>query len=332
MAKLSSITSYKIISKTGMQLTVLNYGATITALKVPLHDQKLVDVVLGFNSPEDYMNSFKYGNAPYFGAVVGRFAGRIRNGCFILNGKHIQLNQNKGKHHIHGGHEGLSQKLWKLKTKIEGDEPSLSFVIDSPSEQEYYPGQLLVEVTYTLTTQNELKVEYKANATEDTLLNLTQHTYFNLDGHDADVTHQKLKINSEQVLETDEDTIPTGEIIELKGHRLDFSEYKAVPSQIDDAFILKGQKNLVAQLYSPHHNLEMQVRTNQPSMQVYVGGEVDSRLSCKENKDYHAKSGICFETQAFPDAPNHSHFPSALLRKGETYHQQTLFKFNYKLK
>lgn len=329
MNQLSSINSYVITSKTGMELTVLNYGATISSLKIPLANEEKIDVVLGFDSPTDYVKSFELGDAPYFGAIVGRFAGRIRNGSFQLHGKQIQLNQNKGRHHIHGGHVGMSQKLWIVKSKTEGDEPSITLMLESADQDENYPGKLTVEVTYTLTVHNELKIEYIATTTADTLLNLTQHSYFNLDGHEGEMTDQYLKINAGQILETDEDTVPTGKIIELKNHPFDFSEFKAVPREIDDAFLLKDTTKTAAKLYSKRNQLEMEVKTNQPSMQVYVGGKVNDELRCKDGKIYHKTSGICFETQAYPDAPNHSHFPSAILKQGETYYQNTSFKFNY---
>lgn len=327
MTELSSIKEFTLHSKNGMQLTVLNYGATITSLKVPVEDQKFVDVLLGFDSPADYIHSFEYGHSPYFGAVVGRFAGRIKNAQFPLNDEIIQLDKNLGDHHIHGGTLAFSKKIWSVNSHTEGDEPSITFFLESPHLDENYPGAVKVEVTYTLKLTNELDIDYKATSTEDTLLNLTQHSYFNLDGHDGNVTEQQLKINADQILETDDDNVPTGKILSLKNHYFDFSKFKQVPSQIDDAFVLDSGNDLVAELKSRNNNLIMKVFTNQPCVQVYVGGRIDSRLKSKDNIKYHNTSGICFETQAFPDAPNHKHFPSAILKKDETYHQHTQFRF-----
>lgn len=321
------IKEFVLNSKTGMQLSVLNYGATITSLKVPV-EGRTIDVVLGFDSPQDYVSSFEFGLAPYFGAVVGRFAGRIRYGQFELNDEQIQLSKNYGDHHIHGGKEGLSQKIWDLVSFSEGDEPSISFALKSPHLEENFPGEVDVQVTYTLTLKNELEIQYKAKSTEDTLLNLTQHSYFNLDGHQGDVTNQELKLNASQILETDSENVPTGKLISLEKHPFDFSKLKDVPAQIDDAFVLTPGNDFAAQLFSPKHHLQMNVFTNQPCVQVYVGGEVNSKLKTKSSVKYHKTSGICFENQAFPDAPNHEHFPSAILKKDEIYRQYTRFQFN----
>jgi aldose 1-epimerase len=323
-----SIETFKLKSKTGMELHVLDYGATITSLKIPVED-KLIDVVLGFDTPEDYVRSFELGHSPYFGAIVGRFAGRIRNGEFEVNGRKVQLEKNFGNHHIHGGSHGLSRKKWEVKSIIDSDEPSITFTVSSTPDEDGFPGEVTVEVTYTLTQNNELDIKYKATTTEDTLLNLTQHSYFNLEGHGSDVLNQLLKLNSNQVLETDSNNIPTGELISLHNHEFDFSNLKPVPSQIDDAFVLDTENDLAAELYSPNTNLKLKVFTDQPCVLVYVGGEVDSKLTPKEKLSYHKTSGICFETQAFPDAPNHEHFPSAFLKKEETYKQYTVFSFEH---
>lgn len=327
MNQLSSIKEFELISKTGMQLTILNYGATITSLKIPIQNQRNVDVVLGFESPEEYENSFKQGHAPYFGAVVGRFAGRIKNAQFQLNGKTIRLSKNLGTHHIHGGAMGFSQKTWSVSSRLEGDEPSITLTLKSPNLDENFPGDVKVQVTYKLTLDNILDIQYKATSSEDTLLNLTQHSYFNLDGHQGNMTNQQLKINADKILETDDENVPTGKIISLEHHHFDFSQFKSVPNQIDDAFVLDFENDLAAELKSQKNNLKMKVFTNQPCVQVYVGGHLNSKLKSKEAIEYHKASGICFETQAFPDAPNHSHFSSAFLKKGETYYQHTRFQF-----
>lgn len=328
MNKISSIQQFVLKSKTGMQLTVLNFGATITSLKIPLQNQESVDVVLGFDSPADYVNSFEHGHSPYFGAVVGRFAGRIKNAQFQLNGKTIQLDKNLGNHHIHGGALGFSKKIWSVSSHTEGDEPSITFILESPHLDENFPGNVKVEVTYTLTLADELDIHYKATSTEDTLLNLTQHSYFNLDGHQANVTEQHLKINADKVLETDNENVPTGKLIPLEHHPFDFSNFESAPYQIDDAFVLDFDNDLAAELKSQKNNLKMKVFTNQPCVQVYVGGRINSKLNSKDDIKYHKASGICFETQAFPDAPNHEHFPSAILKKDEIYHHHTRFQFN----
>jgi aldose 1-epimerase len=184
---------------------------------------------------------------------------------------------------------------------------------------------LTVQATYLLTENNELKVTFLATTTEDTIINLTQHSYFNLDGKANDVLNHKLKINSNLILETNDELIPTGNFIPLDNHEFDFKEFKNCPEIIDTTFVSK--ENEVGSLLSETSNIKMTVFSNQPSVHIYIGGNCFNQIKGKNNIDYNTKSGICFETQNFPDAPNHSHFPNATLRKDEKYYHQTLFKF-----
>ncbi len=320
----TEIACYALRNRNGCELSVINYGATITSLKIRVAD-KLVDVVLGFETLEDYINSYYLPSPPYFGTVVGRFSGRIRNGEFSLNGKPIYLNKNHGQHHLHGGILGFSKKVWTVSAISSTDNPSITLRYRSENNEENFPGTLTVEATYTLTEANELNVSFKATSSEDTVVNLTQHTYFNLDGHTNDITSQELLINSNKILETDSDLIPTGEFIPLANHTFDFSSNKTCPSSIDTTFILEGTH--AATLFSKKNCLKMSVITDQPGVHVYVGGNCFHQIKGKENANYHTTSGICFETQNFPDAPNHSHFPTSILKNGEEYTHQTTFKF-----
>jgi aldose 1-epimerase len=316
---------YTLANKKGMECTVINYGATITSLKIPTPNGEKSDVILGFDTLEDYINSFDLPSAPYLGAVVGRFAGRINNASFILNGEKIQLTKNHNSHQIHGGLNGFSQKFWKV-TAINYDEnPSITLEYTSLDNEENFPGELNVKATYTLTENNELKVTFQAKSTEDTIINLTQHSYFNLDGHSKDITSQKLFINAKNILETSKELIPTGNYIDLKNHKFDFLVPKNCPTSIDNTFVLEGKEAAV--LYSENTKIKMTVITNQPGVHIYVGGNCFGQIKGKENTDYHPTSGICFETQNFPDAPNHNYFPSSVLRKDEEYLHQTTFKF-----
>lgn len=316
---------YSLSNKNGCELSVMNYGATITSLKIPIAKNKKIDVVLGFDSLDDYINSYSLPSPPYLGATVGRFAGRINNAEFVLNGKRNLLNKNHGKHNIHGGILGFSRKVWKVMILTLEENPSITLEYISSSNEENFPGEITIKVTYTLTEANELKVNYTAKTNEDTIVNLTQHSYFNLDGHSNDVSNQLLTINSDKVLETDENLIPTGEFAFLKNQDFDFSSAKPCPNSIDNTFVL--QDGNAATLFSKKNNLKMTVTTNQPAVHVYVGGNCFSEIRGKEKADYHTTSGICFETQNFPDAPNHSNFPSSVLRIGEEYNHQTTFKF-----
>jgi aldose 1-epimerase len=318
---------YTLKNKNGMELSVINYGATITSLKFPLSKQEKIDVVLGFDSLADYIASYDLPSAPYFGAVIGRFAGRINQATFSLNGKEINLTKNHGVHQLHGGVKGFSQQFWKVKKISEGDYPSITLEYISLHLEENYPGILMAEVTYMLTESNQVIVEFHAHSTEDTLLNLTQHSYFNLDGHQGNVTNQDLIIHSASVLTTDEENIPSGLLMDLKNGAFDFSTAKKVPITIDNTFPLTENQKVAAVLTSEQHNLKMTVLTDQPAIHIYVGGNCFGQIKGKEAAAYHPGSGICFETQNYPDAPNHKNFPSAVLKKGEHYHHQTIFAF-----
>ena len=312
---------YTLFNKNGFEFSVINYGATITSLKIPV-DENMVDVVLGFERLEDYINSYYLSSPPYFGTTVGRFAGRINNAEFQLDGKRNLLNKNHGKHNLHGGFLGFSRKVWKV-TDSTSELITLEYV--SPNKEENFSGELTIQVTYTITNENELKIKYTAKTTVDTIVNLTQHSYFNLDGHSNDITSQKLLVNSDKILETNEELIPTGEFSSLDNHPYDFSSKKKFSAGIDTTFVLKGK--FAATLYSKKNKIKMTVSTNQPAVHIYVGGNCFNKIKGKENTDYHTQSGICFETQNFPDAPNHSHFPSSVLKKGEEYNSHTTFKF-----
>lgn len=316
---------YRLSNKNGYELSVINYGATITSLKIPISNNEKVDIVLGFDTLEDYVNSYYLPSPPYFGTTVGRFAGRINNAEFLLNGKRNFLNKNLGEHNIHGGILGFSRKLWRITAKPTAENQSITLEYVSKNNEENFPGELTIQVTYTLSEENELKVTFTATTSEDTIVNLTQHSYFNLDGHSNDIANQELQINSKKVLETNDELIPTGDFASLKNHSFDFSVAKLCPISIDTTFVLENENT--ATLFSPKNKIKMSVLTNQPAVHVYVGGNCFDKIKGKENTNYHPKSGICFETQNFPDAPSHPNFPSSILKRGETYNHHTTFKF-----
>jgi aldose 1-epimerase len=316
--------SYKLSNKNGMSLKIITYGATVTELKVALKNGETVDVVLGFDTLEGYLQSFQLEGSPYMGTTVGRFAGRIHNSTFNLNGQKIVLNKNNNGNSLHGGVAGFSQKVWTVE-KVMDSTITLSYF--SPANEENYPGNLTVEVTYTLTEENELKIQYSGKTTEDTIVNLTNHSYFNLDGHLSDVKDQDLLVNTNQILESTADNIPTGRYLEVENTPFDFLTPKKCPSKIDNTFVLTKKNEFAASLFNKKNNLKMTVYTDQPGVHIYVGGNCQNAIKGKENADYHPLSGICFETQNFPDAPNHEHFPSAVLKKGEEYTQNTAYKF-----
>lgn len=317
----------ELANKNGIQMKVMGYGATLTSLKVPLKNGDFVDVVLGFDTLDAYIQSFNLESAPYMGATVGRFAGRINEGEFKLNGKTISLNKNNNGNLLHGGTVGFSQKNWKLKKYSEGKNPSVTFTFVSADGEEHFPGELSVDLTYMLSDENELIIEYIASTTEDTIVNLTHHSYFNLDGHQSSVANQEMRVNSQRILETTASGIPTGRFLNVANCPYDFTAARTCPSKIDTTFILNKENEYAASLFNSDKTLKMSVYTNQPAVHIYVGGNCFNAIKGKENASYHPTSGICFETQNFPDAPNHEHFPSSVLRKGELYYHKTIYKF-----
>jgi aldose 1-epimerase len=321
------IYSYELSNKNGMKFKVITYGATITELKMPLKNGEMVDVVLGFDTLEAYVESFNLVSPPYMGATVGRYAGRIHNSAFNLNGATILLNKNNNNNSLHGGIVGFSQKIWTVKKVYSGKKSSITLTYSSPENEENYPGNMTVELTYTVSDKNELIIQYSAKTTEDTIVNLTHHSYFNLDGHLSNVVDQELIVNANRMLETTFDTIPTGRFLEIENTDFDFLTPKKCPSKIDNTFVLDRKDEFAASLFNKNNNLKMTVYTNQPGVHIYVGGNCFNAIKGKQNGDYHPLSGICFETQNFPDAPNHENFPSAVLKKGDEYFHKTSYKF-----
>lgn len=324
-----TVYTYTLCNSKGVEFSVINYGATITALH--LHGKNgRKDIVLGFDTLEDYLKSHELSAPPYFGAIIGRYSGRIQNGEFFLDDKQIKLNKNTGNdtHTLHGGIKGFDKVFWEVKNVNHTDEISITFSYTSQDHEENFPGTLNVEVKYTLTSQNEIEIKYKAVTSEDTVVNLTNHSYFNLDGHQSDVLEQELFINSDTVLEIDEANIPSGYLIKAADKGLDFLTGRKCPEKIDDSFVIHDHSAPVAILRSKTSALQLSVFSDQPSVHLYVGGNCFG-LKGKNGANYHTHSGICFESQNYPDAPNHPHFPSAVLKKGETYRQKTIWKFDY---
>ena len=318
---------YLLQNNNGMRAEILNFGATLRSLEVPITANQTIDVVLGFDDLESYVSTFDHPGTPYYGSLVGRFAGRIAHGRFSINEQVFQLGCNLHGHHLHGGPGGgFANKYWTMLSFDDGEQPSVTLEYNSADGDAGYPGNLKVHVTYVLGRDNVLHISYEAVSHQDTVVNLTNHSYFNLDGHQGDVTAQQLMIRASQILETDAEMIPTGKFIDLKGHPLDFQKQKLVAAQIDHAFDIRHIHEAQAILYSPSNDIYMEVSTNQPCLQVYVGGAYE-HIPGKEKTYYKNISGICFEAQNFPDAPNHPSFPSSMLISGEKYSHQTSFRF-----
>ena len=318
---------YTLTNSRGMQICVSNYGAIISSIIIPVKN-KMIDVILGFDSAEDYISSRDLPAFPYFGAVAGRYAGRIKKGQFVLNNKRYQLPKNNGENTLHGGVKGFDAVIWHRLLTKEDRHDSIILSYTSKADEESFPGELCVSVKYTLTEENEVVIRYTATTSEDTIINLTQHSYFNLDGHEGNIDEQILLLPANDLLEIDAANIPSGRIIKAGDKGFDYTEERQCPAGIDDSFILHDHALPAAILRSKKTGLKLTVYTDQPSVHIYTGGNCFGRLKGKNGASYHNRSGICFETQHYPDSPNHPEFPDTVLRKEDTYRQRTVWKFN----
>ena len=325
---------FNLRNDSGMEVDITNYGGIVTSIRIPDRNREPGDIVLGFENLDGYL-----GEHPYFGAVVGRFANRIAGGRFTLDGKDYQLAVNNGPNHLHGGIEGFDRKLWTAATERTMDTVSLKLGYESPHMEENYPGNLLVEVIYTLNDNNELGIEYRASTDRATIVNLTNHTYFNLDNCRGDVLGHELMIDADTITELDEDSTPTGRILPVEGTCFDMRKARKLGEKIADTppgydinYVLNhddGDLRRVATLYHAGTGRSMDVLTTQPGMQLYTSNYVEGILG-KGGVRYDKHAAVCLETQVFPDAPNQPDFPSAVLRPGESYEQVTIYRFKWK--
>lgn len=331
---------YTLTNKAGMVVQIINYGAAITSLRVPDKDGKIEDVVLGYDSPQGYVDG-----TTYFGAVVGRYGNRIAKGRFQLDGKEYQLTVNDGENHLHGGKIGFNKVLWDAKVLNDTGEPALQLQYVSRDGEEGYPGTVTLKVTYTLTGKNELRVDYEGTTDKPTILNPTQHSYFNLSGSFTNtILDHQLMIEADGITPVDKGLIPTGQIMSVANTPFDFRNSTAIGSRIDDPdpqlilghgydhnWVLRngaGKIRKAAELYEPKSGRVLAVFTDQPGLQFYTGNFIDGSAKGKDGIAYQRRTGLCLETQAFPDTPNKPQFPSATLRPGQIYHQTTIFQFS----
>jgi aldose 1-epimerase len=322
----------------GMTVKITNYGGIIASIITPDRDGKLVDVVHGHDTLDGYLNRSRY-----FGALCGRFANRIVLGKFTLNGVEYSLAQNNGENHLHGGLKGFDKVVWDAKDLASYDSIGVELSYLSQDGEEGYPGNLRVTVKYVLTETNELRLEYFATTDQDTVINLTNHSYFNLAGAGTILDHE-LTINADGFTPIRKGSIPTGEIRSVANTPLDFNRPTRIGARIDDDyeqlavaggydfnFVLNDgerQPRKAAELFEPISGRSFEVLTTQPGMQFYSGNFLDGTLVGKSGRAYVKHSGCCFETQHFPDSPNQPAFPSTILKPGEKYEQTTVFRFS----
>jgi len=333
---------YTLTNRNGVEARITNYGAALVSLKVPDRDGKVDDVVLGYDTLEGYVS-----DKAYFGATVGRYANRIAGGSFVLNGSTYSLAINNRPNHLHGGEKGFNKRVWTAEGASSGAGQALALTYVSKHGEEGYPGNLTVRVVYTLTDKNELKIDYTATTDKDTVLNLTNHSYFNLAGQgNGDILDEELFLAADRFTPVDENLIPTGELRKVSGTPFDFTTPTAVGARInqddqqlkigkgyDHNFVLNGKAGelkLAARLYAPKTGRVLEVWTTQPGVQFYTGNFLDGTAQGKGGKPYGFRSGLCLETQHFPDSPNHPEFPSTVLKPGQHFRSTTIYKFSTK--
>lgn len=326
---------YTLLNGYNMEVEITNYGGIITAIKVPNKDGKAENVVLGFDTLDGYL-----GKHPKIGATIGRYANRIAHGKFELEGKAYTLAQNKGNHHIHGGTEGFDRKIWKVRTGIGEDKAILQMSYTSPDGEEGYPGKLEVKVTYYLTLDGTLGIQYEANTDQPTVVNFTDHSYFNLNLTKQPNIHQhQLLVMADHYLPADEDSIPTGELRKVDNTAFDLRTPQSIQSifdkndseiektkGLDHCFALKDSNDtemiLAAKLSEPESGRVLEVLTTEPGVQVYTGNFLSPTLGFQPHQ------AICLETQHFPDSPNQPQFPSTTLLPEQKFVSTTLYKFS----
>ncbi|HEY0654161.1 MAG TPA: aldose epimerase family protein [Chryseosolibacter sp.] len=326
----------------GMTMKVMNYGGVITSLTAPDKDGKFEDVVLGYDSLNGYLQK-----SPYFGALIGRYGNRIGKGKFSLDGKDYQLAQNNNGNALHGGPNGFDKRFWNIEEYPVTNGAALKLTYTSPDMEEGYPGTLNSQVIYHLTDNNELKIYYEATTDKPTVVNLTQHTYFNLSGNTkSDILQHELFLDADKFVPVDKTLIPTGELKDVSETPFDFKTPTAIGSRIDkkDAQLEAGlgydhcwvlntngdTSKVAATLHDPASGRVMSVKTSEPGIQFYSGNFLDGTITGKYNTVYQKRYGLCLETEHFPDSPNKKNFPSVLLKPGETYRTQTIYTFSTK--
>jgi aldose 1-epimerase len=331
-----SVTLFSLVNKNGMEVKITNFGAVINSIVVPDRNGKMENVVLGFDSLISYE-----GAHPYFGSLVGRYGNRIALGKFSLNGNNYTLAVNNGVNHLHGGIKGFNKQVFHIDTTWStADSAVISLSYLSPDMEEGYPGNLKVNVKYVLTSNNEIKIEYEAETDKPTVLNLTNHSYFNLTGCKENILNHELVLMADSITPTDTTLIPTGILAPVAGTPFDFTVAHKIGERIDQVpggydinYKLRnktGQLVQAAEVYEPASGRVLQAFTTEPGVQFYTGNFLDGSFTGFNAIKYQKHYGFCLEAQHFPDSPNKPQFPSVVLNPGEKYTQLTVYKFSVK--
>ncbi len=340
-ADFDSIKVYTLKNKAGTKVKITNYGATVTSIVTADREGNMADIALGYDDVSGYMNAV---DKPYFGSIVGRYGNRIALGKFVLDGQEYTLATNNGENHLHGGVIGFDKVVWDAEVMGKN---AVKFSYLAKDGEEGYPGNLDIAVTYTLTDDNELQIDYLATTDKKTPVNLTNHSYFNLKGEgEGDILGHELMLNAKGITPVDQGLIPTGKILPISGTPFDFTVAKSIGRDIgkkdqqleyglgyDHNWVLdkdgkEGQMTLAASVYEPTSGRFMEVFTEEPGIQFYCGNFLAGNLKGKSGKTYVHRGGFCLETQHYPDSPNQPAFPSTILEPGSEYKTRTVYRFS----
>lgn len=331
---------YTLTNAAGMIVSVMTHGAALVHIFTPDRNGNMADVSLGYDSMEGYKVK-----SAYFGGTLGQFANRINGGKFMLDGKEIQLAVNRPPNHLHGGTRGFDKRLWTVEKTVDGDSPSIRLSYVCADGEEGYPGNVAVSVTYTLHADNRLELAFSATTDKKTIINLSNHVYFNLNGHGTGtILNHELQMNADRYVRVDKTLIPTGEIAPVEGTPLDFRTMTRVGDRIeadfdqivhaggiDQTFVVnrktEGELALAAIVRAPESGRVLKTYTTEPGAHFYSGNYLDGSITGKGGKQYNHRTAFCMETQHYPDSPNHPNFPSVILRPGETFTSRTVYAF-----
>ncbi len=340
-----ALSLYTLTNSHGAQVQITNFGGTVTSIKVPDRRGKLGDVVLGYDSPASYV---KNTGGTYFGALIGRYANRVAKGHLVVDGTPYQLAINNKPNTLHGGKVGFNQKVWTAASVRAAHGVALALRYVSPDGEENFPGTLTVKVVYTWTDDNALKIDYTATTDKDTVVNLTNHSYFNLNGAgNGTILDTKLMFNANRYTPVDAVAIPLGPLAPVAGTPFDFRRPVAIGARVnqpnqqlefghgyDHNFVLNGYRSgstvprLAARAYAPRSGRVLTAYTTEPGMQLYTGNFLDGNIHGKGGKAYVRRGAFCLEAQHFPDAPNHPAYPTTMLKPGQVYRQTTIYQFS----
>jgi aldose 1-epimerase len=327
---------YTLTNERGFEVSLASYGGAVVSIKAPDRRGEFADVALGFETLEEYVR-----NPRYFGGLIGRHANRIGLGRFTLDGIDYQLTQNNGVNHLHGGARGFDKRVWEVIDSATDGAETLRLEYFSADGEEGYPGNVCAVVTYTLSPDNEIEINYEATTDRDTIVNMTSHAYFNLAG-EGEILGHELTLHADAFTPVSKELIPTGEIAPVENTPMDFRRGKAIGSDLNEAggydhnFVLQGYERPLrpgslrpaARLYEPNSGRVLEILTTEPGIQFYSGNFLDGSFAGKGGFVYHKYTGLCLEPQHFPDAPNHPNFPSTVLRPGEVYRHRSVYRFS----